>query len=379
MTDDAFDEIVSGFYRAASGQIGWVDALTPFQRALSALAVYVHAVDTAQGRIAFAHAANDMPIEAELDYLRTYHRIDPRTNLVIDREPGVWINCWEVFDDAFVAKDPFYQEFLIPYGGRYVSGMKLLQEGSACVFLGVHRGIGSPKLDAAEIATCQRLATHLTSALTMYQGQLRLHQESRLGLEVLTRLRTPIVLIDDQRRVQQANPAARALLAANDAVFESGGHLYCRRPCDDSVLLQGLQELLWGEATPVTDTLFVRARAAAADVGLGLYLDALRPEKTLHVFGERPLAMVTIHDPRDHPTLDPFVVATAFALTPAEARVAVALAAGASPEQIATRHRTSIHTVRSQVQTILQKTGTTRQAEMVGMLAGLPTTRIGSR
>lgn len=116
ITDAVFDDIVAGFYRAATGATSWVDALVPFQRAMAAIAVYLHGVDTVQGRVAFAHAASDMPIEAELDYLRTYHRIDPRTNLVIDRDPGVWFNCWEVFDDAFVA------------GDRYVSGMKLLQD-----------------------------------------------------------------------------------------------------------------------------------------------------------------------------------------------------------------------------------------------------------
>ena len=142
MTDDAFDEIVAGFYRAAGGSISWVAALVPFQRVMVAIAVYLHGVDTAQGRIAFAHAASDMPVEAELDYLRTYHRIDPRANLVIGRDAGEWVNCWEVFDDAFVAQDRFYQEFLIPYGGRYVSGIKLLQDDAACIILGIHRGFG---------------------------------------------------------------------------------------------------------------------------------------------------------------------------------------------------------------------------------------------
>lgn len=376
MTDDAFDNIVTGFYRAAGGAIGWIEALVPFQRAMSAIAIYLHAVDPMQGRVVFAYAANDMPVESELDYLRTYHQIDPRANLVIGLEPGKWINCWEVFDDAFVARDPFYQEFLIPYGGRYVSGVKLLQDDSMSVLLGVHRGNGSPRLDLAEILVCQRLAHHLTGALQMHRSQLRLRQENRLGLELLTRLRAPIVLIDDQRQIQQANPAARALLANGGPVFESHGRLCCRRPGDDSALLLSLRKLLWTGVDSSTDirsdTLHLHARSASSDDGVGLYLDALRPKKTLHVFGERPLAMVMIHDPRKHLTLDPFVVATAFSLTPAEARVAVAAVEGASAEQIATRYGTSIHTVRSQLQAILQKTGTTRQTEMIGLLAGLP-------
>jgi hypothetical protein len=44
MTDDCFDDIVADFNRAAAGDIGWIEALTPFQRALSAWAVYLHGV-----------------------------------------------------------------------------------------------------------------------------------------------------------------------------------------------------------------------------------------------------------------------------------------------------------------------------------------------
>jgi hypothetical protein len=49
MTDDCFDDIVAGFYRAAAGDIGWIEALTPFQRALSAWAVLCSA-ETPAGR-----------------------------------------------------------------------------------------------------------------------------------------------------------------------------------------------------------------------------------------------------------------------------------------------------------------------------------------
>ena len=53
LADRKFDDIVAGFYGAASGAKSWNEALVPFQRAMSALAVQLHAVDMAQGCIAF--------------------------------------------------------------------------------------------------------------------------------------------------------------------------------------------------------------------------------------------------------------------------------------------------------------------------------------
>ena len=74
---------------------------------------------------------------------------------------------------------------------------------------------------------------------------------------------------------------------------------------------------------------------------------------------------------------DPFVIAAAFDLTPGEARVALATFDGSSPEQIAQQHAVSINTIRAQLRSIFGKTGTTRQAELVGVLAALPMASLG--
>jgi DNA-binding CsgD family transcriptional regulator len=381
MTDLAFDDIVAGFYRAASGAIGWVEALVPFQRAMSAAAVHLHGIDLSRQAVAFSYPASDMRAETEVDYVRTYHRIDPRANLVLTLQPGEWMHCWQHFDDDFVAGNRFYQEFLIPYGCRYSSGVKLLETDSLSVMLGVHRSCESRPLDAAEIETCTRLARHLTTALMLNRDAIQQRQQGQLGMELLTRLRAPVALIDEERRLRHANPAAQALLAGNRAVVESVGRLYCRRPKNDSELLIGLLHLFRGNPVhpshPPVDKVFLRAQTGTGDAALGLYLYAIRPQETLHAFGDQPLAMLVFHDPGARLELDPFVVAAAFDLTPAEARVAVSAGQGASADEIARQHTVSTHTVRSQLKTIFQKTGTCRHAELVSLLAALPMAALG--
>jgi DNA-binding CsgD family transcriptional regulator len=57
-----------------------------------------------------------------------------------------------------------------------------------------------------------------------------------------------------------------------------------------------------------------------------------------------------------------------FGLTPAEARVAVAIMGGASTREAAAALGVSFHTVRHQLQSMLEKTGASRQSELVAML-----------
>jgi len=57
-----------------------------------------------------------------------------------------------------------------------------------------------------------------------------------------------------------------------------------------------------------------------------------------------------------------------FRLTPTEAKVATQIAAGLRAEDIAQTNGTRLGTVRSQINTILQKFGATRQADVVRIL-----------
>ena len=60
-----------------------------------------------------------------------------------------------------------------------------------------------------------------------------------------------------------------------------------------------------------------------------------------------------------------------FDLTPSEARVARGLAVGETLEEIASAGGVAITTVRSQLRQVLEKTGCTRQAEVVSLLANV--------
>ena len=64
------------------------------------------------------------------------------------------------------------------------------------------------------------------------------------------------------------------------------------------------------------------------------------------------------------------VIRGLFDLTPTEARIAHRIAAGVTVEAIAAEAGCSVGTVRQQLKSVFGKTGVSRQAELVGILAG---------
>ncbi len=65
-------------------------------------------------------------------------------------------------------------------------------------------------------------------------------------------------------------------------------------------------------------------------------------------------------------------LAQLFRFTAAESRLAMALLAGAEAAEYATANGVSLATVRTQLRSLLAKTGTRRQAELVRLLGGVP-------
>ena len=78
--------------------------------------------------------------------------------------------------------------------------------------------------------------------------------------------------------------------------------------------------------------------------------------------------MVVFHDPDATLALNPAVIAQLHGLTPAEARVAAALVKGDTLAQYAEQAGCSEDTARTHMKRILDKTGASRQADLVRIL-----------
>ncbi|MEZ5738398.1 MAG: helix-turn-helix transcriptional regulator [Burkholderiaceae bacterium] len=146
-----------------------------------------------------------------------------------------------------------------------------------------------------------------------------------------------------------------------------------RRPAEDRQLLAALKALLSvrHEAQAVLRQV-LRLESTVPGRPMMLVLDRLLPAPTMQAFGRQPMALAILHDLSIARTIDPFIVAEVFDLTPAEAQVSVMLANGLSPEQIAAKRHVSTLTVRTQLRSVHAKIGVSRQADLVCLIREMP-------
>lgn len=387
---DDYDLAVARIYDAGAGRIDWRAALEPLARRFELWSLALFGVARGSRNALFVHEGGLSGPEFALEYLRVYHRIDPHVGLALGLpcQRHEWLHGHDRFDDDFVARDPFFQEFLLPRGGRHTSCAKLLEDEDTAILLRLQRAQGKPPLSGAELALFDRLRPHLASAARLHmEWRGRLAGGAGIACRIFSRMRQALVLTDAELRIVYRNPAAQRLLARANAFSERNGHLVCRNRDDDARLRNAVRALsLESRAAPgrpagsavirVIGSGFIHPVMVLA-TGLG---DDVREAGeavagSSHATPDSPgraRVMLLLHETARRRQIDPAVIGEVFQLTRAEAEVATGLAEGLSIEEIAAARGVTLETVRAQIRAVYNKTDVRSRADLVRMLLEMP-------
>ena len=368
-----YDQIVTDIYRAGSETGPWLAPLIDIAEIFEAWTVQLLGINKVSGVMSFSYEAGSASAEAALDYLHRYHRLDPRLQRAIALPPWKWMACEEHFDEAFVESSPFYRDYLIPYGGRYLCGTKLHEDASSVALIGHVSRVGNPPLSVAEKAVFAKLAEHFAKAMDINKHLAAVANRQSLGLGLLQKMRQPIILVGSQRNIMYCNDVGAQLLARRDPVLALDGVLACRNADDDLDLTIALRQLglvpitTHGATVAPVERRSLRLQKRDNTRVAGTLL-ALRPESVKGSFGGTAQALFTLYEPGAAIDLDPFLLGTTFDLTPAEGRLAAKIACGISPDDCAELLGVKITTIRTQLKAIFSKTGTKSQADLVRLI-----------
>ncbi len=195
--------------------------------------------------------------------------------------------------------------------------------------------------------------------------------EDLLGRELqrqwLDEIPQAVLLLDGQRRVLWANRRARVMVAEGEVLSAPQGILQPGSARQGTALEASMQELAAGR-DDAGDSRIVRLPRASASPMLGFLslvrLEGLPAEPGFRLVVCEPGAADALPASR--------LLMRCFGFSPAEARVAVGLCEGLDAKRLARREGNSVNTIRSQVRGVLEKTRTTRQADLLRLLLSLP-------
>ena len=173
-----------------------------------------------------------------------------------------------------------------------------------------------------------------------------------LWSEVAALLATPLLILDLAGHLLASNPAGEALISGSFALQMDAGRLVARRQADLLILEATLARL---QATP-TDSVVCNLASRDGTPSLLLHMRLLG--------GAPPRVLALVKDVTLPQPQAAALVAASFGLTKAETRVAALLSGGMGLAEIGNQLGLGTGTVRNQLKSAMQKTGTKSQAQL---------------
>lgn len=319
------------------------------------------------GAVPLAHGLGD---DFQQRYNAHFGRRNPWLSRVGERPVGVGERSEARLPFAALEKTEFYQDFLRDYGIRSGVGITIGRQGGRHFLMSVVGGARESEHHDQVAAMLTRLAPHFTRVLELSRRRpYRALTAGALG-GGLDAAGVAALCVGAGRRLVWANAAAEALLAGGDGIGTSvAGQVRLTDPAAMAALDAALTPVGTPKAlAPVSLKLDGGAASARQVTICRLELGVVQ------VFFSAPAALVIV-TPAAGTTTGLAGAASggwlarlaAAGLTERERVVALDLAAGLAPAEIAAARGVSVATVRSHLKQIYAKLGVRRQAELVAL------------
>ena len=266
----------------------------------------------------------------------------------------------------------------------HTAGITLLQEDGLLGTLDIARSGPQGAFTPRTLVTLRRLYPHLARALRLMQAVARQQAAGQGFLAVLDALPQAVLLLAHTGRVVHCNTRGRALLQSGDGLQLRQSRLVATHDPTNPRLQQALaravgigQTLGTTAAHPTGTPATALAQAlpvprTSGETPYALLATPLRLPQGAGLATEGAVAAAVIEDSSTPQPLNPDLLRVLFGLTPAEARIAVALTQGLAPRDIAARSATSPFTVRTQVRSVLEKLQVHHQSDVVRRVLSSP-------
>ena len=263
-----------------------------------------------------------------------------------------------------------YHNWMKPEGIYHLGRIQFLNDDARKAAIAVLREKNAGAWSEGDVRVINESIPHFKRALDIHSEFTRLRLEQDALLRGLDRLVIGLILYDRHIRAVYINPTAKAIIEAHPALAIGEEGLFLYHKDEDRKLRQTIRDMAvidsddsWKQSVAIGVT------HPDVDAPLPLLVTPMHGHMlTSDLNYEGAQVAVFLSDPNLKQPISINNLVSVYALTPAEAQVAISLANGQSIDDIARTSNHSTHTIRSQLKSTFRKTGVTRQSELIKLL-----------
>jgi DNA-binding CsgD family transcriptional regulator len=351
-TEDVIDRI----YETAALPNGWRALLDGLSRSLGCAGSIIFSTRVGGAEwMASDGAQSFMEQYVEQGWMLTNERIQP----VADASYPWFVTDTDFTPEEELAQKPVYRDFLIPRGWHAAAGT-IIQGAHDDLIALTFEGFPSHAAARAALPALNAMRAHLARALSL-TSQFHLAREQAM-ISGLSTIGAAAALVDNQGRLRSFNAAFERL--AGTLLFEGKTRLRIGNARSDALLTDALSQP--GSRAAASRSIVLRPAEGGAPAVLHVIPQRLDAREVFSSSGF--LLLLATRDNNMAPRAD--LLRLLFDLTPAEARLSLALVHGHDLAGAAASMRITYATARTHLKAVFAKTGVTRQAELVRLVSG---------
>jgi DNA-binding CsgD family transcriptional regulator len=287
--------------------------------------------------------------------------------LFAQRHAGFLIDI-EFYTPEELEQEPIYRDVWRPQGvGWGMATAIMIPTGERVSFI-LSRPMNAGPFERASADLLDELRPHLARSV-LISARLQL-ERARVAGHALAAIGVPALVFDENGKVLFANPLIEAM--TGHVHWRAFDFVSLKDASADRLLREAIAAIHRESAASGVRSFPIRNPEAEAPM-VAHVIPIRLSARDIFLRCAAVLALTPVTAPQAPPVE---LVQSLFDLTPAEARVARAIAAGKTVEDIASDGGVSSNTVRTHVRGVLEKTGCSRQADVVALLAGIAQPRI---
>ena len=288
-----------------------------------------------------------------------------------------------VFPNERLVTTDYYKEWMQPQGLAPTSPVVhtfasdgAMPTAAVCVF----QRVDSPPIRPGHLAFLDHLVPHLARAHRILDQMRAMRREHDVLREVIDRIPTGIVLIDETGHVATLNDSALLSIENHEGLHVENGRLVVDDPETDRWLQQVIQEACDPEIRADCDPerRVMSGHRSATNGQIPLVVTPLLSPASESTIPDA-VAMVFVGTPKLARGTSLSLLRNLYGLTRAEAEITQLLADGLSLEEAAERRTVTLNTARSQLKRVFSKTGAKRQSDLVRIVIGGVASMRGAR
>lgn len=359
---DVGAELVSEIYDAALEPGRWTSVVHSMMRAFEADGGAYLVVDKLTGGVRWLSMAGPCN-ELHDEYVEHFALVDPYARILRTQPIGRWTRVNEVLGGEH-RRSAWYNDFFLGSGMNDMVGARLFEDGRWVTLFGLHEAQGAASIPRARFDKYQPVLDALRKGAKLHHDLDRMGWKSTVAARTLEQVAIGVIVADCNGHLIECNAAAERILSRDDGIMVRWGQLKTPRVFETSKLTKMIANAAARQSETSSDHMLVARSGGGAP-----YAVTVAPLGADLSIYEQPLAMVLITNP-DELRPSQKTLAELFGFSPAESNLAVALLQGRKLHQIAEDRGVRITTVRTQLSSILKKTGTGGQADLIRILAG---------